>query len=373
KWSRLLPKGGLVRELANENIVVASDINNVAGLEVMLLNPLGQVQVRKYLGTDRGIELEATADGGCILALRNSRIMKLDSSLNVEWYRQYSIASGDEMTDVYPCANGDFLFTANLRDGNQNKTGGVLCRITPTGTVIWARRFRETVIENQIQHVVELPDGRIVVTGIWGAQYAFGSFPYLFLQLSSAGTLVETNLVYQPFGAGAGIQISDLAVLEDGNFVAVGDFGGGIPSPYTTDLTLVFNSDMEEIASYIWRVNNISFLNTTVRNVTATRDGGFVCTMAEHTFSAWSSYAYFAKTMPATSTCSPGFGCVGQISNYTPPNQSVSIGLVGPILTDSLLTPWDSLYTLTQTQQCRDSVPWNGCGGMNAAFSVVDS
>jgi len=156
----------------------ASNDGDVSGLHgatdvwVVKLNNTGNIQWQKCLGgsgADQGNSILQTADGGYILigttasndgdvsglhGGKDSWVVKLDGSGNLQWQKCYGSTGDDEGNDITAMANGEFLLAVDNPSGTYNGDyvgfggnsypNGYLLKIDGSGalkTGIWCNQF----------------------------------------------------------------------------------------------------------------------------------------------------------------------------------------------------------------------------------------
>lgn len=119
------------------------------------------------------------------------------------------------LKDVIPTADGNLIAAGNTRDATLNYNIW-LVKIGIDGTLLWSKSIGDPSVNEQVSRLLELPDGRIVVSGS-GQQGGDGN---LFL----AKTDANGNLIWQNWYAKPGRQYaSDLMQTSDGGILLLGD------------------------------------------------------------------------------------------------------------------------------------------------------
>ncbi|MDX2002219.1 MAG: PKD domain-containing protein [Chitinophagales bacterium] len=93
-------------------------------------------------------------------------MLKVDSTLNEEWRREYGIA-GLYQIEGYgqQLADGGYLL-AGAREYIVNSNDGYLVKTSPNGAVLWERLYHDSIYPNLYFHAAkEMADGSIIIAG----------------------------------------------------------------------------------------------------------------------------------------------------------------------------------------------------------------
>ncbi|MGV3662801.1 MAG: hypothetical protein ACO1TE_21635 [Prosthecobacter sp.] len=89
-------------------------------------------------------------------------LMKFDASHNMVYFKLFSSASfGEGITGMTFLPGGD-LVLCGISNGPTTQQGGLLMRVTPAGTLVWARRTTDAI---QYRCVTAAPDGTLYAAG----------------------------------------------------------------------------------------------------------------------------------------------------------------------------------------------------------------
>lgn len=195
-------------------------------------------------GNESFNDVEATADGGCIIVgyseskfdgvgnngKQDGFIMKLDANGNVQWARNAGSKADDTYTDVTLTSDGGYI-TGGRTAGTSSApawsySGGyydsIITKYDRTGQVVWTVKspYLNKAVKEEVYGVTGTSDGGAVAVGKIENQY--GQSDGFIVRYDAAGKVRWTEKLALGVGTFEGV-ITD----SDGGFVAVGAAASG--------------------------------------------------------------------------------------------------------------------------------------------------
>lgn len=134
-----------------------------------------------------------TSDGGYLIGARTQNftsdvndnyIIKVNANGLLQWSKHfgYPDESGnqtDSVADIIETSDGNYVFVSTFRgqyDGGYNSLHDIgIVKLDTNGDILWQQAFGTgDNIDNGCQHVLELPNGNLVVSGFAGTNTGFG-------------------------------------------------------------------------------------------------------------------------------------------------------------------------------------------------------
>lgn len=211
--------------------------------DVIKLNSTGEVVwERQYGGSNPDIaeSLKETLDGGFIVTGRTHSsdgdvtnnhassegwVIKLDKDGYLEWSKSLGGYASDELVEVIQTSTGDYIFVgkSNSRSGdipfNLGETDGWVIKLNSNGDILWSKIFGSEKIE-ELYSIIEVDNGYIV-SGLTGTSLG---------QISSANTNAwifkiddEGNQIWSKILNNPGYNsANDIIQNQDGKLVLAG-------------------------------------------------------------------------------------------------------------------------------------------------------
>jgi len=172
--------------------------------------------------TEAGFDLQQTQDGGFILAgsyldtPTDARLVKTDSSGNIEWSSTFGGSAGDYFRSVRILDNGDYLIAGGTASSGAGGSDGWLLRVDAFGSEIWSNTYGGSSDEGFA--VAELvPDGGYILTGSTRSYGAGGSDLWLIKTNESGDVLWE-----RIYGGSEDESGTDVKPATDGGYIVTG-------------------------------------------------------------------------------------------------------------------------------------------------------
>ena len=197
------------------------------------VGPTGGVIWAKHLSLNgaQAIAACAASDGGFGVLVegyataqgQRNIILKINSNGDIEWQTQLGnplLANG--LRDLIQTSDGQFLAAGDIRDA-QLRENIWLVKLDLVGSVVWSKSVGDTLYNEHVSRLLELPDGQIVVSG----DVLHDADRDLFL----AKTDLDGNLLWQKWYARPNVQNAyDLAALSDGGLAMLAETYGEDPA-----------------------------------------------------------------------------------------------------------------------------------------------
>lgn len=170
-------------------------------------------------GQDELFDVALCPDGGYVLAgngnnQANIRLIKTDPDGDLQWDKRYFV-SPSNANAITPTRDSGFMAAGFV--GENNSRDAYLLRIDAYGKQLWAKRFG-SAFDEELTDLVELPDGRWVVTG-W-QENAAGQKDLYLAKLDAAGNILWQKTFGRPNDKEIG---TSLAVFPNGDLVVAGE------------------------------------------------------------------------------------------------------------------------------------------------------
>lgn len=118
-------------------------------------------------------------------------IAQLDSSMQVQWCKRYTIMARDDFRCIEPLSDGNFLVGGTGRQEFSAFYGGTLYKIDGSGNVIWHKLY-SNVYDDAALGVFEQPDNTIVLF----VRYGVTGQPTKILKIDALGNLISEIELY---------------------------------------------------------------------------------------------------------------------------------------------------------------------------------
>ena len=139
------------------------------------VGPTGTVVWAKHLSLNgaQAIATCSAADGGFVVLAEyyatpqgfKNIILKVSSSGVIEWQKQVNntlLANG--LRDIIQTADGQFLAAGDTRN-TQFQQNIWLVKLNTSGNVLWSKSVGDTLYNEQVSRLIELPNGQVVISG----------------------------------------------------------------------------------------------------------------------------------------------------------------------------------------------------------------
>ncbi|MEO0179845.1 MAG: hypothetical protein ABIM74_04375 [candidate division WOR-3 bacterium] len=189
-------------QTADGGYAVAGRGNGYAGGDydvlVLKLNPDGSLEWGKMLGgpaSDEGYSIIQTVDEGFMVVGATLSfgageydllILKLNSDGSLAWAKTYGGTHYDGAWSIIQNADGTYAVAGYTESSGIGGRSFLLLRITPDGSLEWARKFGGLGFD-EAHSVVQTPDGNYVIAG-YTDSFGAGWYDLLVLMVNSDGS-----------------------------------------------------------------------------------------------------------------------------------------------------------------------------------------
>ena len=331
-------EGISIIKTSDGGVAVSGNLDGGMGLLKFDVNLTLQWQ-KQYdtTGESDGARLLQTSDGGFMIVGDifnvdgNSAgyLVKTDSKGNVVFSKQYFDFDNNEILDVAATKDGNYALLANIStdvsndDTSFNNDSTYVVKITPDGSVIWARYINTGTSDQLPFSLLAASDGGIVIAGsvAFKPVVFFGDSTTTLSQIMMSKFDASGTLLWSKSIAGSDTsETQGYSVAEDnsGNYI----FGG---------LAYIFNSDSSfanfsaSLSSYLVKLsssgsliftktfdNNTNVFSTGLFSIANTSDGGFVSSGVTYANSNSDSNTIYGSIYKFTSS----FGICGNAGSF---------------------------------------------------------
>ncbi|HEV7331314.1 MAG TPA: gliding motility-associated C-terminal domain-containing protein [Flavisolibacter sp.] len=117
-------------------------------------------------GSDEGMDIFYTADGGSIIAGRttssssnmNGFLMKTNSQGSIQWTKSFGSTEHDELLKVIQTKDGGYIAAGNTRSFGQQHGETWLVRVDGSGNLLWSKRVSSNGLPASVKAILQLPD-----------------------------------------------------------------------------------------------------------------------------------------------------------------------------------------------------------------------
>ncbi len=120
-------------------------------------------------------------------------IARMDSSMQVQWCKRYTLLARDDFRCIEPLSDGNFLVGGTGRQEFSAFYGATLYKIDGSGNVIWHKLY-SNVYDDAALGVFEQPDNTIVLF----VRYGVTGQPTKILKVDALGNLISEIELYTP-------------------------------------------------------------------------------------------------------------------------------------------------------------------------------
>jgi len=191
-------------------------------------------------GSDEGYSVQQTNDGGFIIAGYTTSfgggdvyLVKTFSDGTLQWTKTYgySLPSNDMGKSVQQTIDGGFIITG-LTSKDESAFDVYLVKTDSVGTLLWAKTFGDTLLDDIGNSVIQTTDGGFIITGTktHTVTDSLGTYYYgdvYLIKTASDGTMLWTK-TYGGTRADEGYSVQQ---TNDGGFIISGftqSFGNGV-------------------------------------------------------------------------------------------------------------------------------------------------
>ncbi len=217
---------------------------------VQRVGPTGAVIWARQLPLNGASAIAAclASDGGFVVLAENyttpqalkNMVLKINSSGDVEWQTQINntlLANG--LRDIIQTADGQFMAAGDTRDA-QLRQNIWLVKLGTSGALLWSKSVGDTLYNEQVSRLLELPNGQIMVSG----DGVHDTDRDLFL----AKTDPNGNLLWEKWYTRPKVQNAhDLVRLSDGGLAVLADTYGELPTKI-----VILRTDAEGVLDFFW-------------------------------------------------------------------------------------------------------------------------
>lgn len=246
------------------------------------------------MGTDEGVDVLATADGGCVVlgstgsfgqGTGDIYLFRLDAEGQRLWSRTYGSPQTEQATSLAACPEGGFIIAGN-RSGTTGYNG-LLVRVDDNGDLLWEREYGGD--DWDFAYAVKAMDTGFVVAGQTYSYGAVSGDAWLFT--TDLEGEVQWNFTHGTDGTD---EARDIVVASNGDLLVAGTFH---PAPPASSAAVVFRVD--GTGDPLWTVPLGGEGDERAYGLTATQDGAFV-------LSGWTESILPERTMYMTKLTGTG-------------------------------------------------------------------
>lgn len=184
-------------------------------------------------GTDEAWGIQQTSDGGYIMSgyttspetgIQDAYLVKLNSSGGMEWENSYGGSAPDWFDSIQETTDNGYIVAGATSTSSDDTSDAYLIKINSTGTIEWQNTYGGSSYDGAY-NVQKTSDGGYVMTGSTRSSGVGYSTMYL-VKTDSLG-----NLEWEKSYGGGGFEgASEVQQTPDGGYIVVGttqSYGGG--------------------------------------------------------------------------------------------------------------------------------------------------
>ncbi|MBM7623702.1 hypothetical protein [Sporohalobacter salinus] len=186
-------------------------------------------------GSEEAVWFEKTTDGGYIIVGENSEgsvLVKLDSSCNVEWSREYNVLNSSIIkattSYVQPTQDGGYILTGTVTDKDYDR-GPFVIKIDANGNYEWIRHFITEEAGDMERGIscIQTKDGGYMILGagdtkeIVDNEYTHWATSFHLLKLDASGNKIWEKNTYKQLENDI-YAVSNIIQNNDGDYVFTG-------------------------------------------------------------------------------------------------------------------------------------------------------
>jgi uncharacterized delta-60 repeat protein len=265
---------------------------------VLKLDANGNVIWQKtYSGSNhqRAKSIQETSDGGFIVVgyqedvsdeppLRDTWVLKLNSTGNVMWQKTYGGSSDDLAYSIQQTSDGGFIVAGETRSFGIGSPNCWVLKLDANGNVIWQKTYGGSNYDRAYS-IRQTSDGGFIVAG-YTESYGAGYEDYWILKLDSDG-----NIIWQKtYGGGSDYEGAEsIQQTTDGGYVVAG---------YTMNYIASWDFwvlKLNSTGNVIWQKTYGGFGYDRAYSIQQTTDGGFIVIGQTYSYGAGISDAWVLK------------------------------------------------------------------------------
>jgi hypothetical protein len=250
---------------------VLDTISNVYYIHILKTNPSGVITDEQAIKIDAGNFsnhfMQQTSDEGFIIS-NFENVVKLDSSLNIQWSKKYTGSSlGEYGNTILQTSDGGYLIASDFNDNVNSSFDYFLTKIDGNGITQWSKNFYNPNYRASELGTKQTIDGGFISVGAYESSGGQGQKEILIIKTDALGTLLWSETIGGT-GDDAGYSIIQLA---SGEYVISGtttSSGAGMKD--------IFLLKINAFGNMIWSKTFGGIADDYANTIEATSDGGYI-------------------------------------------------------------------------------------------------
>lgn len=268
------------------------------------------------MGCDFLYSVQATSDGGCVLAGATSSVgaggtdawcVKMDGQGKVEWQKSYGGPYNEAVASVRPTTDGGYVLAGHTTSFSLGAYDGWVVRLDDKGAIKWQRVFGGSGWD-RLEGIEQTGDGGYIVAG-WTSSFGAEGFDGWCLRLGPSGKAIWQRT----FGGGLHDKIVSVQVTSDNGYLVAGEtwsYGEGLSDGWCLKL--------DTDGAVVWQNVLGGTSNDSFADVRQTIDGGYVLTGWSRSWGSGGDDAWCVRLDPVgTMVWSKVYGDAGDERAYS--------------------------------------------------------